>query len=76
VGATVNTAEGAVSAPFAGNSGVYLISPIAKREVDGFNNLAFYRRSGAAGMKRSAEGSLMKSLREAADIKDERSTYY
>jgi len=53
-----------------------VIQPVTKTEVDGINNLAFFRKSGAAGMKRSVQTSLLKSMKEAAEINDQRSKYY
>jgi len=59
-----------------GNSGVFLVKPLAKQPAGDVTNLAFIKSTVAQGVKGRAATGLLNALRDKVEIKDNRSTFY
>jgi hypothetical protein len=77
IGTVFNLTKGAVSAPIAGNSGVFVVSPISdplKPEVPA--DLSMFRRQVLSSTLSNVRQNLLNSMKKAADIKDNRSRFF
>lgn len=74
VSAIFETSEGSVSVPVIGNSGVYLVKPIAVAEGNTTANIPALRTNFERQSRIKIGGSLLESLKKKAKIKDERYT--
>lgn len=75
VAAIFKTGENNVSAPILGNSGVYVVKPIAIAEPGSATNLASSRRSSLLNSRSKVGQGLLEGLREKASIEDGRFGY-
>jgi len=77
LGAVFATAKGTVSAPIAGNNGLFLISPVSdKNELQVPADLTMFRRAASNSVISNVRNNLIQSLRNAANIKDNRSRFF
>jgi len=65
-----------VSKPIVGNSGVFVISPLSVNEAGAPNNIPFLKQNIATATKSQVSFKIMQSLREKANIKDNRATFF
>jgi peptidyl-prolyl cis-trans isomerase D len=75
VAAIFKVGENNVSAPIVGNSGVYIVKPIAIAEPGSASNLASSRRSSLLNSRSKVAQGLLDGLREKASIEDGRFGY-
>ncbi len=76
VGAAFGLAQGAVSAPITGNTGVYVIKVIAKDapgELNSFNGLIYQKDQ---QLMQQAPAEIIEALKENAQITDRRAEFY
>ncbi|MBK7936192.1 MAG: peptidylprolyl isomerase [Lewinellaceae bacterium] len=77
VGTAFSLAKDAVSAPVAGNSGVYILSPIAdKLEQQMPADLTMFRRQAYTSAASMMRINLMNSMKKSAKVEDFRSKFY
>ena len=77
IGTVFSLTKGSVSAPIAGNSGVFVVSPITdplKPEMPA--DLTLFRRQVLSSALSSVRQNLLNSMKKAADIKDNRSRFF
>lgn len=77
IGTAFSLAKGAVSAPIAGNGGVFVVSPVSdvvKSELP--SELTQYRRQLLSSAVSNVRANLINSMKKAADIKDTRSRFF
>jgi len=70
------TANQALSNPIIGETGVYVLMPLSKSEAGDIVNLPSIKKSVASSMRSQVGFSLLESLKSAANIEDNRSTFY
>lgn len=71
IGTVFSMTKGSVSAPIAGNSGVFVVSPISdplKPEMPA--DLTLFRRQVLSSTLSSVRQNLLNSMKKAADVKD------
>ncbi|MCE7921697.1 MAG: hypothetical protein DYG98_01455 [Haliscomenobacteraceae bacterium CHB4] len=77
VGAAFSLAKDAVSAPVAGNSGVYIVSPLMDKPQPQLpSDLTLFRRQAASSAISSVRIGFMDALKRAAEVEDFRSRFY
>ena len=76
VGVAYKTANQAISNPIIGQSGVYVLSPMSKSEAGEIVNLPSIKKNVSTSMKSQVGFNLLESLKSAANIEDNRSTFY
>jgi peptidyl-prolyl cis-trans isomerase D len=77
IGTAFALAKGAVCAPIAGNSGVYVLSPISdKVAVQPPADLTLFRKQVSSTATSQIRANLLKSMIKAADVGDNRSRFY
>ena len=77
IGTVFSMTKGAVSAPIAGNSGVFVVSPITdivKPEIPA--DLTLFRRQVLSSSLSNVRQNLLNSMKKAADVKDNRSRFF
>lgn len=65
-----------ISAPIEGNSGVFVIVPVAKPAVSSAPNLQLTRRTMGTTLKSQVQGRLISFLEDQEEVKDQRSKFY
>jgi peptidyl-prolyl cis-trans isomerase D len=76
IGEAFILAEGAVSAPIVGKSGVYVIKVLNKNTPAQAANIPQLRRNMAAPVRNQMPRSLMQAMKDKADIEDNRFRFY
>lgn len=76
IGTAFSLAENGVSAPVTGTTGVFLLKVLAKPQAIAAGDLTSVRRNMAATARSQVSYQLIQSLREGADITDNRSRFY
>lgn len=74
--ASLSLAEGMVSQPIVGNSGVYVIKPTLKTTSAVASNVPAKRRTMNANARNQVNFGLISALKELYPIEDKRSTFY
>ena len=64
------------SAPIAGNSGVFVVMPVAKPAVPAAPNLDLIRRTSATTLRSQVQGRLVNFLKEKEGVEDMRANFY
>jgi peptidyl-prolyl cis-trans isomerase D len=75
VSAVFSVNENEIGGPVIGNSGVYLVKPIAVAGPGGTTNVASVRSSATSQARSRVSQNLLESLKKKAKIKDERYEY-
>ena len=76
IAAAFSTNLNEISTAIVGNSGVYIVQPVNKAEAAATLNLPSIKSSISGQMQGQIGRNLMESLRNMADVKDSRSTFY
>lgn len=76
VASAYNLQNGQVSAPIAGDGGVYILQLNNKTAPTAPNNVPQLRKTNNATLSRQVQANLMPSLRKNAKIEDNRSNFY
>jgi len=76
VGVAYKTDNQAISQPIIGETGVYILKPISKSEAGDIVNLPSIKKNVSTSMKSQVGFSLLESLKSAANIEDNRSSFY
>ncbi len=76
IGAAYNLDIQSVSKPIVGNSGLFVISPLSVNAAPAANNIPFLKQNIATSTKSQVNFKVLQGLRENADIKDNRSTFF
>ncbi len=76
VATAFNLAPNSVSAPITGNSGVFVVKLENKTEAGSPTNIPLLRQQTSRSTQSQIAGSLIQSMKKAADIKDLRSKFY
>ncbi len=76
VGVAYKTANQAISNPIIGQSGVYVIKPMSKADAGQIVNLPSIQKNVSTSMRSQVSFNLLESLKSAAKIEDNRSTFY
>ncbi len=76
IGTAVNMQVGQVSEPIIGLNGVYVIELLKYTPASAAQNIPRLRDQGSFQIASAANRELLPALREKAEIKDNRFTYY
>lgn len=76
VGAAFGLKEGEVSSPIEGSRGVYVIEVVKVSEAPGLENYAAFAGQQAQKSRAAVSTKVLNALKEAADIEDNRATFY
>ena len=76
VGAAFGLKEGEVSSPIEGSRGVYVIQVVKVSEAPGLENYAAFAGQQAQKSRAAVSTKVLNALKEAADIEDNRATFY
>ena len=76
VGTAFALNEGETSAPIAGERGVYLVKLTKKSEIQALDNYAAYAGQETQKARNGVTSKVLEALKEAADIEDNRATFY
>lgn len=77
IGTAFSLAKNAVSAPIAGNSGLYVISPFNdKTAVQPPADLTMFRRQASSPVVNTIRSNLVNSMKKTADVRDNRSRFF
>ncbi len=76
VGAAFGLKEGEVSSPIEGSRGVYVIEVVKISEAPGLDNYAAFAGQQAQKSRAAVSTKVLNALKEAADIEDNRATFY
>jgi len=76
LGAAAQMAEGSVSGPIMGNSGVFLIKTLKKQDAGAISGISFIKRTIAGNKKSGFSFGFLDALKKQYDIKDNRSVFY
>ena len=76
VGTAFALNEGETSAPIAGERGVYLVKLTKKSEIQALDNYASYAGQETQKARNGVTSKVLEALKEAADIEDNRATFY
>ena len=71
-GTCFGTPEGQLSAPIAGNKGVYVVKPEFLLDAPQVNDYKEYQEKVSVSIKSRTEYSIINALREMAEIRDYR----
>ncbi len=76
VASAFNLKQGEVSAPIAGDGGVYIVEVTNKTAAAAAANIPQLRKTATSEISRSVQANLMKSIKGNAQIEDNRSNFY
>ena len=76
VAAAANLAVNQISAPIAGDGGIYVVQLKNKPPVGAASNIPSLRKSSTAKIQSQVSASLMNSIKKNAEIEDNRSRFY
>lgn len=76
IGAAYGLQPQSVSKPIVGNSGVFVVSPLSVNDAGAPNNIPFLKRNISTTTKSQVSFKVMQGLKDKADIKDSRSTFF